>query len=668
MEYFVSPTGDDRNPGTECLPFQTIARGLQGASTAQASRLQPGDILTLRGGTYVENVKVEGLAGAPGQEIAVRSYNGERAVLDSRIEPTAGWQWLPAGSVVEQQADPDDPPPHPDEWVSCQAFDRPLEVGAFLQEPYRRLISYSTVRDFRSGNQHFGEIPAHPDPQVGPWVVLDDHGNEQNYSLRWVYMGPGLWYNPVSGCVHIRLTHTTNNVPGIEDYAGPTNPNELELAICDVNTRTLTIVESSHLVFTDLTVRFAGTNTMMIDHCESVTFDRVDVWASTNALRLGSFTGLTFRNCRFDGGLPPWFFRTDRKSQYDYRMGPGEPKKTNKLGKATVDTLMYGQGDMHDLEIDHCEFVNSHDLYLLASKTHFHHNWIDNLNDEAMLLDARPSAGGCIHSNVITHCLTGISMAVNLTADHWYIYRNLIDLRAPTANRRPGNAGDTAVWADGIAFKSNEDSLPDGPYDLFHNTFLVFAPLDQAAAYTHYRSALSPHCRRSFNNIFFVVNPNLVFGKPIAFIPPATFPGPTDGNLFARTGVGNAPAFTAVADTPDNALFFDTLETLWSSQLFEQSKAQYPPGYEANSLLDVPPFRRIGLLRPDVHDDLRLGAGSEAASHAVPLPPDLQELDDAVDPAAGGPSQAIGCYRIDSGPLRVGVHGRRSFPRLVPPP
>ncbi len=54
MEYFVSPSGDDANAGTDpTTSFRTIARGLRGASPAATSKLKPGDTLTLRGGVYL---------------------------------------------------------------------------------------------------------------------------------------------------------------------------------------------------------------------------------------------------------------------------------------------------------------------------------------------------------------------------------------------------------------------------------------------------------------------------------------------------------------------------------------------------------------------------------------------------------------------------------------
>lgn len=73
--YFVSPDGADRNPGTEQEPFQTIEHG--------ANALAPGDTLFVKNGTYVETVTVRksGTAAAP---VSIKAYPGHRPVIDGQ--------------------------------------------------------------------------------------------------------------------------------------------------------------------------------------------------------------------------------------------------------------------------------------------------------------------------------------------------------------------------------------------------------------------------------------------------------------------------------------------------------------------------------------------------------------------------------------------------------
>lgn len=684
-EYFVSVSGKDDNPGTEELPFRHIWRGLRGASPAPASRLKPGDILTIRGGTYIEAVSITNLRGEPGNEIMIRSFTGERAVIDSGVEAfrdTSKPAWVPAVTV--------DPNARDDEWVSEAAFEKDVKPnrGSFLEMPYRRLVMYSTIHDFRAENQTFGKIfdLDAEDKLPGPWKVTDEHfvplreppKTGQEFTVPWVYMGPGIHLffdkDAQKNRILIRLAHTNLNIPGLEDYQGSTDPNQVPLAICDMNTETLSIENSRCLIFSNLTIRFGGRDTILINRCHCLTFEGVDVFASERGIRFGALTGATFRNCRFDGGLPPWFFRTDCKAEYHCLLTKeGKEHFHNGLGKETIEALMHGEGyNRRDFEIHHCEFVNGHDLYLVATNMHFHHNWIDNLHDEGMVLDLQPSASGRIHSNVITRCLSPISMAIGFTAGPWYIYRNLIDVRVPTAGIRPRSESDKAVFRFGNVFKSNETQSPDGPLDLFQNTFVVAEQKGDAAS-LHYLSALSPHRRRSFNNIFIAVNPNQESDIPVTFIPPPTFPGPTDGNLYHRFGEHTAPAFKSLGYTLHcvdfEAAKYADLSELHASDLFEQSKAQYSPGYEANSLLIDPLFRKIaadGSFHP--LDDFRLSEESQARSAGVALPPDLKALDDAVE-APDNPAALplpeppdIGCYRFGSEPLLVGVNGGRRFP------
>jgi len=75
--YYVSPQGEDSNVGTLKKPFRTVSKGL--------SVLRPGDILFLRGGTYVEQVEPVLNPGHPQARITVKSYPGERAVIKGLV-------------------------------------------------------------------------------------------------------------------------------------------------------------------------------------------------------------------------------------------------------------------------------------------------------------------------------------------------------------------------------------------------------------------------------------------------------------------------------------------------------------------------------------------------------------------------------------------------------
>lgn len=71
--YFVSPSGNDNNPGTKSQPFKTIQKA--------ANIVNPGDIVEVRGGTYNESVNIS-RGGTQGQSVTFRNYNGETVWID----------------------------------------------------------------------------------------------------------------------------------------------------------------------------------------------------------------------------------------------------------------------------------------------------------------------------------------------------------------------------------------------------------------------------------------------------------------------------------------------------------------------------------------------------------------------------------------------------------
>jgi hypothetical protein len=72
-DHFVSPTGDDNNPGTEALPWRTIQKAVNLA--------QPSETIFVRGGTYYESIQIL-QSGKNGLPITLTSYPGEIAEIN----------------------------------------------------------------------------------------------------------------------------------------------------------------------------------------------------------------------------------------------------------------------------------------------------------------------------------------------------------------------------------------------------------------------------------------------------------------------------------------------------------------------------------------------------------------------------------------------------------
>jgi hypothetical protein len=568
-----------------------------------------------------------------------------------------------------------DPAAAPDEYVSAMTFaDDVVNRGAFLdRNPYTRLITYSNLNDLRAVNETFDAIGT-GDPRPGP-PVTDEDGNPLGYRHPWVYMGPGIHFNAGTGRVHVRLAHTHNNVSGVTDYDDETDPGRTPLALSARDATTLSVSGSSYLRFERLTVTFGGEDTIRVAGCQQLTFDHIRIRAATRGVRIGGTANgpssdVVFAHCAFDGGIPLWMFRTDRTSGYHFV--DGGQVVANNLGEHTSDALLVGSPDSTDVEIHHCNFVQGHDVVVQGKGVNFHDNLLSNLQGDALAFGfdagtADSPAATRIYRNVVHAALVALRFASTNRATHWYIYRNLFDLRGAIRGFRPRRTGDTAVFRHGL-FHASEGDAP-GPHDLFQNTVLVYDQREQAA-FLHYRTTAGPFPRRSFNNIFVAVNPRPEADRAITFVPPPSFAGPTDGNLYHRMGTATADPFRYLGYQFQGEDFragtFPGLAQLRASALFEQSRTQYPPGYEAASLLTDPEFRQIDPDgRPRGDNDLRPGDDSPALGAGIPLPDNLAALD-PVQPVADRPD--IGCYARDSGPLHVGSDGCEAFPDVPDTP
>lgn len=669
--YYVSLSGKDDNPGTRDKPFGTIAKGI--------SMLKAGDVLNLREGSYIESVEVVGKHGTDMLPIMIRSYDGEHVTIDGSVvqfRHAPNDDWEPA-LLHDSHA-------HDDEYVShCTfALDSPhdrVNLGAFVdREPYTRLITYSRLEDLRVSNQSFGKLPL--DDALDGWEETDSAGNGTGFKRPKVYMGPGLFFSRDTGRIHIRLSHTSNNVEGLADYQGEVDPRKLRLAISHKDRTAFLVKESSFIRFENLSIRFGGETTLHIERTQNLVFDHVRILAATQGVHFVRNTDMVFSHCEVRGGMPSWLFRSDIKAQYYFK--DGDVVVENRLGQKTSLTLLFGDHANSNIEIHYCEFLDAHDLYLFGQTTYFHHNWIHNLNDEALVIDEYKTQNLHIFQNVITQCLSAVSYSGGTVSGPTYIYRNLIDLRQPTAGVRPRPSGDQKVFRFGNIYKTHKI---DGEVHLFQNTILVFRqPLD-LASYKHYYNTQGANPRRSFNNIFVSINPESDFDQPIMLLPSPSFPGPTDGNCYFRIGSKTKPLFRflgySFTDPLEPALNcnnceagnFDNLTALRGdsttnpvtepSLLFKQSKSQYPPGYEAVSIAEDPLFRRIGGAGTSLFDsdDFRLGSLSPARGHGIELPPDLKVLD-PLAPFQDQERPDIGCYVFDGPGLDVGVDGRRHFP------
>lgn len=689
MNYYVSKTGNDDNTGLSMAPVATINKGI--------SKLKPGDTLLIGAGTYIEAVEIKGLneEGKESSPITTIKALGDGEV---RIENTLKLFRSNKGGL-QGWVQATDTGAHRDEYVS-PVLDVPKAgkrsegggyqngmKGAFLDfdsTPYTRLLNYSDINDLRSNNEKFGKITDPPPGTPGIVQVVNNEGTvvtEEGLPLYYpfVYRGPGFWLergidgNPDTARIHIRLSRTHNHIEGLADYKGETNPNKVKLAFTVKKEQpSLLISNSRYIVLKNLTISFGGEHTIKIDNTTGITFGWIKLHCSESGMMGSKNKDMVINNCHFDGGLPTWFFRDDKKS--DYRYKSGDVIKHNNVAAETLSSLIRGASADVGTEIYNCNFTNGHDLYL-AGEVAFHHNYIHNLNDDGIFFLEGAGNTAKVYRNVFTKCLSCFSFAQqgDPVGGPWYIHRNLIDLREPTEGHRPFHklAAPQDPERYGWFYKNNGDV---GRQYFFHNTVVAInGKKSSSPTFSHLdENSTGKYQRKSFNNIFVAVSINPDIKRAVMKFSSPAFPDETDGNLYYRIGLLEHSMF----EYPEYSINIDGEEVTRPGKLFEyfdkdykcspfykDSKIHYGPGYENSGRQTSPGFRSIspdGL--PKLTDDFRLRADSPARKSGVVLIEDLVGVADDSPLAVAGPD--MGCFRFNDPPLKVGVGSKHSFPRM----
>ena len=475
VERFVSPEVTVGGAGTVDDPWPL---------TSGLAKVAAGDVLFLRGGSYAGNF----------------TMNGRRAPRPSRSSSDR----FPASMRSSTG---------PTRRCGCRTrCGMPSVIPTSVcTSPTTRSPTAATRRPavvLRPGSVHAADHELDPRrPQRLQRVVRPSHpcgptsrpeARTRQKSFPWVYLGPGLFQDPITGIVSVRLAHTTLNVPGFPDYTGPTDPNQVPLAIWTATVPVLKIINCASVHISDLTVRH-GRVCVRIEKSNDIRLDHLNIYAGSYGIEFADqCTDAVVTHCLVDGGAPPWHYRSDRKTSYTFLDTDGV-QKTNNLGVNTAKSLLGGSRFCSGTTIRYCELVNGHDLYLFGAGSMLERCFISNLNDDAIFAETRGAPGVRIFENVITRALMAINFALQgdtegTTVD---VYRNLIDLRSPTARFRPQpNPPDGfSPVVTGQLFKSNS---PDSPLTLFHNTCIV-ANREFVTSYPHLRARTraSRHATRS---------------------------------------------------------------------------------------------------------------------------------------------------------------------------
>lgn len=103
--FYVSPVGDDTNPGTLQAPFQSLAKARDAVRAINAKMTEDIQVY-LRGGNYFIPATIEFTAadgGTSGHRVIYQAYSDERPVLNAGV-PVTGWT-LSSGNIYKAPLD-----------------------------------------------------------------------------------------------------------------------------------------------------------------------------------------------------------------------------------------------------------------------------------------------------------------------------------------------------------------------------------------------------------------------------------------------------------------------------------------------------------------------------------------------------------------------------------
>ena len=689
-KFFVDAIqGDDANAGTEQQPWKSIGHAVR--------KLEPGDTLCLRGGTYYEHVAVTA-NGTAKKPVTIRSYPGELAIIDGGLReffenPAASWQPFADGADGEYRS----VKAYPDLGGSPN---RTNVLGLF-GDSMVPLHGYRYFTDLRCKNEYFANLEA-----------------GKSAAGSGVYCGPGVLYDLTTGRIHVRLAHTTQKALGGNNYRGETDPRKVPLVIAGLDAGSPLAIENSKYVrVQDIVVRGARAATVRVSNCANIVFDGVTAYGGSTAMAVGDTVGFRLWNCACRGIAAPWTFRGSLK----YRAIEARIFSASGWSPTGIDN--------RNFEMAYSEFTDCVDGVFIGSvrDVKFHHNLLDNVSDDGIFLTANTAYDGTTHGgnvhiyqNLLSRCLTTFAFGVGHGRQKMtptgrqsgagvYIYRNVFDFRGPVYYGQPAaDATDIHPW--GRIAGDHGGPLWE-PMTIYHNTILAY----ERPFRGYYAVGLGGHMaegskRRVFNNIVAQVT-----GVPGQVLPPIVLPvkkslvaksnRPTgkqagdplddliEGDLNARRKAKKNKPFSKTVNPselkklkqqldrkPPPPLPIDfqadgnlhwsfeaasasdeLLQKFRDSADFKSSKHWYPAGWAAHDVVASPRFVVFDA-NWQAAVNLGLKASSPAIDAGVKLPSEWP--DPLRDRDTGKPD--IGVLPVDASPWRIGVRGRLSvFGSLV---
>ena len=623
--YFVATNGNDAHAGSEAQPWRTLAHAV--------GKLQPGDTLSLRGGTYHEHVATT-LVGTAEKPITIRSDPGELAILDGGLrefldDPATAWEPCPDGV--------------PGEFWSTKTYsgldpnagDLKVSLLGNFADSMTPIHGYWNRGDLQSDNPFFNLNDGEPKSgKVG--------------SAKHVYCGPGVWYDSATNRIHCRLAHTKLAGLGDNNYRGETDPRRMPLVLAPWSSGSvLTLTDSRFVRLQDLVLRGARQPTLWLAGGANLELDGLTIYGGQAPIKADGVIGLRMSHTACRGLAAPWTFRGSLK----YRSIESRLFTTSGWDPTGTDGRNY--------EIAYCEFTDSVDGVFIGNidTVAFHHNLLDNVSDDGVFVTAAtaydgetPGGGHLVFQNRFARCLSTFAFGVGharqkIIADaergKWgtkqlgrglTITRNVFDFRQPVHYHWPAGPDEPQELTFLGRFAGDHGSPGWEPMTITHNTLLTGDPPRYEYATNGFSGGVGNGSRRRvFNNIVCQLR-----GLPGQWLPDGKADYAADGNLLWSASDGST---TSALPKPR----------------YPRDQTPPPETWTARDQFADPNFV---VFDPDWRKpvDLRLRDDSPAVNRGVEIPAADRGLDPLRSFDEGIPD--VGAVPRGVTPWRVGCRGR----------
>jgi len=405
---YASPGGDDRNPGTLKKPF----RSLRVAFAA----LAPGTALYLRQGTYYEADLTIPRGGAAGQPIVIRSFKGERAMIDGSDPEllTTGWQ---------------------------------SNGDGIFSAPSASMTWNVTLEERSTGKRY----------RCYPLRTLEELAQQKSAGMTFEQLGFTGAYFWDGKSLHLRLPKGK-----IEDYLVHVG------RFTDAEGRFVNAIMAKgcdHVVIDGLEFQYVSGNAVglqdssevLIQNC-TVSYCNAGVWVKGNS------SNNTIQDCSFIDDTNHWSFGYAKTEAGWYYHGQVE------TGAVCVDARYSGRGLVVRRNHIAGVFDGSHlcpwvQIGARTSETDFYQNEIKDVADDFIETDGY-SRNVRIFENRMDGSLSGISLAQALDGPTWVMYNIIANCGVCVATQSGGD------W--GYPIKTNggdhNDDMGTGYVMFYHNT------------------------------------------------------------------------------------------------------------------------------------------------------------------------------------------------------